>query len=217
MAKDYKHAANKKPGQAPGALHKLLPFLTGLALGLLATFAIYLVQQDNSWRPFQSKTPPPASRTAAQPPATAQTPAKTPAAPAPEASQVPAPRFDFYNILPNKEINISEWEAEEQTLEQTLQQPGHQDPNSVFILQVGSFKQLEAADQVKAQLALIGVTADIQRVVINGQDSLYRVRVGPYSDQQKLNEARLRLQENNLEFMLLKLQADDPRAVGSEG
>ena len=72
---------------------------------------------------------------------------------------------------------------------------------------------MEAADQVKAQLALIGVTADIQRVVINGQDTLYRVRVGPYSDQQKLNDARLRLQENKLEFMLLKLQADDPRVT----
>lgn len=213
MAKDYKNAANKKAEPAPGLLYKLLPFLTGLALGLLATFAIYLTQQDGSWHPFQAKSESPAGQTKAQEPVTAPETTAKPAPSKQEAGELPAPKFDFYNILPNKELNISEYEAEEQT----LQQPGPADANSVFILQVGSFKQLEAADQVKAQLALIGVTADIQRVVINGQDTLYRVRIGPYSDQQKLNDARLRLQENNLEFMLLKLQADDPRAVKGEG
>lgn len=202
MAKDYKNAANRKAEPSAGLLHKLLPFLTGLALGLLATFVIYLSQQDSSWKPFQARP---------EQPQTAAPAAETNTAPGQESS-TPAPKFDFYDILPNKELNLSEYEAEEQT----LQIPGSQDANNVFILQVGSFKQLEAADQVKAQLALIGVIADIQRVVINGQDTLYRVRVGPYSDQQKLNEARLRLQENNLEFMVLKLQADDPRAVRSE-
>jgi cell division protein FtsN len=109
--------------------------------------------------------------------------------------------------LPNKEINISEWVAEDQSLPVSV----NTGENSVFILQVGSFKQLEAADQVKAQLALLGIQADIQRVVINGQDTRYRVRVGPYADQSKLDQERRRLQENNLEYMLLKLQADDPR------
>ena len=93
-----------------------------------------------------------------------------------------------------------------------LQGQAPEDVNSVYILQVGSFKQIKAADQVMAQIAIVGVTADIQRVVINGQDSLYRVRVGPFTDQQKLNEARSRLQQNNIKFILLKLQADDPRA-----
>lgn len=208
MARDYKNVAHKKE-PAPGLLQKILPFLTGLVLGLLATFIIYLTRQDDSWRPFQSAPEPvPIAQPASPVPA-------IPQATEPDArdNPVPPPRFDFYDILPNKELNLSEWVAEEQTLEQSLEQPASQDPDGVFILQVGSFKQLEAADQVKAQLALIGVTADIQRVVINGQDTLYRVRVGPYADQQKLNEARMRLQENNLEFMILKLQADNPRVT----
>ena len=123
-----------------------------------------------------------------------------------EPEQSLEPQFDFYNILPNKEINISEWIAEDQTLGNAVSE----NDNSVYLLQVGSFNQLEAADQVKAQLALLGIVADIQRVVINGQDTRFRVRVGPYADQKKLNQERRRLQENNLEYMLLKLQADDP-------
>ena len=211
MARDYKNAASKKHDNAPGPLRNLLPFITGLALGLLATFIIYLGQQDDSWSPFQGKTEPSQVQpTTPDTPVTEQTTAVNPAPAANAETAIPAPRFDFYNILPNKELSISEWEAEAPVVEPQGQTP--EDANSVYILQVGSFKQMEAADQVRAQIAIVGVTADIQRVVINGQDSLYRVRVGPFTDQQKLNEARSRLQQNGIEFMLLKLQADDPRA-----
>ena len=210
MARDYKNAARKKHDSAPGPLRNLLPFITGLALGLLSTVIIYFSQQNDSWSPFQGKSEP----TQVQPttpdtPVTEQ-PAVNPASAASAETTLTAPRFDFYNILPNKELSISEWEAEAPVVE--LQGQAPEDVNSVYILQVGSFKQMKAADQVKAQIAIVGVTADIQRVVINGQDSHYRVRVGPFTDQQKLNEARSRLQQNNIKFMLLKLQADDPRA-----
>ena len=79
----------------------------------------------------------------------------------------------------------------------------------MYVLQVGSFKEFEAADEVKAELALLGVPADIQRVVINGQDVRHRVRIGPYKSVTKLQEARDRLIENDLDFMLLKLKMDD--------
>lgn len=220
MARDYKNAAQKKQAPASRA-SAVLPFITGLSIGLFVAFIVFLNQSDGSYLPFQSKQPPAVPTPDTQAPVTSQ-PTSIPA--------LPAPTFDFYNILPNKEINISEWVAEEVTVPDTtstqsdqespLQQnnivattPFPMEENSVYILQVGSFKQLEAADQVKAQLALLGVMADIQRVVINGQDTLYRVRIGPYGDADQLNQARLRLQQNNLEFMLLKLQADDPRAT----
>jgi cell division protein FtsN len=220
MARDYKNAAQKKeaPSSRAGAV---LPFISGLSIGLLVALIVFLNQSDGSYLPFQAK-----------PSATAPVPdILTPAArQAASMPALPAPTFDFYNILPNKEINISEWVAEEVTVQEppstqldeegpsqqntiVATTPFPMEENSVYILQVGSFKQLEAADQVKAQLALLGVMADIQRVVINGQDTLYRVRIGPYGDAEQLNQARLRLQQNNLDFMLLKLQADDPRAA----
>lgn len=212
MARDYKNIAQKKTAQ-PSKLAGVLPFFTGLSLGLVVTFIVYLNQSDGSYMPFQAKPEP------TGPAPSANTSNVTTTDSSNNTSQ-PTPTFDFYNILPNKEINISEWVAEEVTVQEMSSSPTAEqekdftmEENSVYILQVGSFKQLEAADQVKAQLALLGVMADIQRVVINGQDTLYRVRIGPYGDAEQLNQARQRLQQNNLEFMLLKLQADDPRAT----
>ena len=74
---------------------------------------------------------------------------------------------------------------------------------------MGSFKEFKAADQVKARLALIGINADIQRVVINGQDVHHRVRVGPYKEREKITQIRERLMADNLEFMLLKLEIEE--------
>lgn len=201
MPKDYKHAPRQKDKRKGSTLGGILTFITGLGLGLVVAVFLYLNQTDSGYIPFMSTddaTPPVQQPTEAPAPQTATV----------EPQQVPEPKFDFYNILPNKELNISEWVAEEESIPETT----NVDDNSVYILQVGSFRQLDAADQVKAELALLGISADIQRVVINGQDTRYRVRIGPYEDQTKLNEERRRLQQNNLEYMLLKLQADDPRS-----
>ncbi|MFT5396753.1 MAG: hypothetical protein ACI85N_001958 [Gammaproteobacteria bacterium] len=201
MSKDYKSVPKQKDKPKGGSFGAILTFITGLSLGLFVAIFIYLNQTDSTYIPFNFKSK------AEKPEVLMQDTVVEVTTPAPEEEGLTIPKFDFYNILPNKELNISEWVADDPALSES----GETDVNSVYILQVGSFKQIEAADQVKAQLALIGISADIQRVVINGQDTRYRVRVGPYAEQSKLNAERKRLMENNLEFMLLKLQADDPR------
>lgn len=123
-----------------------------------------------------------------------------------KVSNVPAPTFDFYKILPDREINISEWVADEQPQEEALQEMPE---DGVYILQVGSFREFESADRLKAELALLGIDPQIQRVVINGQDVRYRVRVGPYKNADRLDDTRQKLSENQLNFMLLKLKAED--------
>jgi cell division protein FtsN len=202
VPKDYKHVPKQKANQGSGPWAGVLTFFTGLALGLLVAFMVYLKLSDGSYMPFMAL--PDVSETRTETSITENQ--QTSEAEQIQTQEPPEPSFDFYSILPNKEINISEWVAEEFTEsdESILEE------NTVYILQVGSFRQYEAADQVKAQLALLGISADIQRVVINGQDTRYRVRIGPFNDQPSLNAERRRLQENNLEFMLLKLQADDP-------
>ena len=50
-----------------------------------------------------------------------------------------------------------------------------------YYLQAGSFRRFEDADRVKAQLALLGVVAGVQRVTINGGETWHRVRVGSYN------------------------------------
>ncbi|MEE9574930.1 MAG: SPOR domain-containing protein, partial [Gammaproteobacteria bacterium] len=121
------------------------------------------------------------------------------------SNDTPPPSFDFYEILPNMEVNVSEWEAEED--EDIKEQSKPSDEKSgIYILQIGSFKQYGAADEIKAKLALMGITADIQRVVINGKDIRHRVRVGPYAESDKLSMVRQQLAENNFNYLLLKLK-----------
>ncbi len=103
------------------------------------------------------------------------------------------------------EINVSEYETGEET--EIVEEPS--DKPVTYILQVGSFKKFEAADEIKARLALLGVKADIQRVVINGQDVYHRVRVGPYNNVSNLEEVQQRLLANNLDFKILKLTVED--------
>jgi cell division protein FtsN len=78
--------------------------------------------------------------------------------------------------------------------------------NPVYMLQVASFRRAEDADRMKASLTLMGLEASIQTVSVNGTDTWYRVRVGPYTDIARLNDARARLHDNNLQSMVLKIR-----------
>jgi len=197
--RDYKNA-RRDAGAGRGAL---MPFLAGLSLGLLVAFGVLLYHRTLGSGPGP-----------AEPPKTAQAPPKEAPA-AKKKEEVPAPTFDFYRILPNREVNLSEWveeappqggaEAKAGTppVQAEEEQPG------LYILQVGSFKTYEAADELKAQLALIGIDADIQRVVIDGEAVLHRVRIGPFRDPARIEETRRRLVANDMDFMVLRLKEEE--------
>ena len=194
-ARDYKHASK---GNAPGG--SLLPFLAGLSLGLLVAFAVFMYGYLQPGGPQR----------AAPSPAVATTPPKKTPEATERAAEVPAPTFDFYKILPNREVNLSEWVEEEPARAGSPpaetappEQPG------LYILQVGSFKTYDAADQLKAELALVGIDADIQRVVIDGQEVLHRVRIGPFRDAARIEETRRRLVAHDMDFMVLRLKEEE--------
>lgn len=199
MPKDYKNIKPQtdKTASSPGG--SILSFLTGLSIGLVVAVFVYV--QDYSITDidfFQNDKP-----------ATANVDSD-PGNQTADVNPTPEITFDFYTELPNREINISEYIAED---EDKVVTPG-KDEEYTYMFQVGSFKEYSTADQVKAQLALIGIDAEIQRVVINGQDSRHRVRVGPYREPIEINEIRKRLYANNLEFMLLKLRMEDTTDEG---
>jgi hypothetical protein len=111
------------------------------------------------------------------------------------------PRFEFYTMLPEMEVAVPAHEV-----------PGHDARKSAegsvsgYVLQAGSFRKLAEADRVKAELALLGMQATIQTVAINGKNKWHRVRVGPFTNVQALNEARATLKSNGLEVMVLKIR-----------
>lgn len=194
MSRDFKNIS--KPDAAPSPLMGyLISTVAGLAVGLLAAFLVYVYKIQ------------PAAE-APQPPTLSTPEAAAPQAETQTKPEVPEPTFDFYTILPERDVNISEWIEETPAANKSVTEPPAEPDGNLYIFQVGSFEDFEAADQLKARLALVGVKADIQRVVINGQETTHRVRVGPYQEQTQIQEIRERLLDNNIEFMLLRLNAD---------
>jgi len=192
VARDYKNAKRAPAEGVP----PWLAFASGLSLGLFVAFLVYLDGRVQ-------RAPEAASGEAASGPPLAAAPE-----PEPEPTAQPAlkPRFDFYTILPEMEVKVPDW--------QPATGGGEGEPTaavepSSHVLQVGSFQGFEEADKAKAELALLGISAEIQRVVINGQDVWYRVRVGPFSAIEELQRVRARLTEAGRDFMLLRIKSGE--------
>jgi cell division protein FtsN len=193
MPKDYKNITSTKKDKPTSNSSQLKSFFAGLTVGLCVALIVYFYQHDLGQQ-----------TQIIQPKVTVETPEPEPS----QTDDTPPPSFDFYQILPNMEVNVSEWEAKQDEDIEEHAEPSTEKPG-IYILQIGSFKQYDAADEVKAKLALMGIEADIQRVVINGKDIRHRVRVGPYRDSEKLSMVRKQLTQNSLNYMLLKLKSEN--------
>lgn len=86
-------------------------------------------------------------------------------------ASAPESRFDFYTLLPTMSVDPLASETPHASKKSILP----------YILQAGSFKTQEQADQLKAILALQGIEAHIQTVRINPSESWYRVYIGPFN------------------------------------
>ena len=188
MPRDYKNIKKDTPKKGSG-FNTFLTFLSGLSLGLLVAVIVFFYRDELA---ASMKLPGFAAEPGPQEVVTASTDNSD------EVSALPEPTFEFYNILPNKEVDISAWITREPEAADSPEEQGN------YILQVGSFKQHKAADEVKAKLALLGFKAYIEPGVINGE-GVFRVRMGPYNNLTHLKSARERLLANNLDFMQMRL------------
>jgi len=78
-------------------------------------------------------------------------------------------------------------------------------PGNRFMLQMGSFRNQADADKMRAQAALAGVVADVQRVTLENGEVLYRVR-SSVLDGVESNRLQQRLKENGITTMLMRLK-----------
>lgn len=82
--------------------------------------------------------------------------------------------------------------------------PSPVDTPGMYVLQMGAFTRQTEAESLRARLALVGMTARIQPVMVDRQ-TYYRVRIGPTDDLAQLNADRARLQRHRFDSILLKL------------
>ncbi|MDE0280875.1 MAG: SPOR domain-containing protein [Gammaproteobacteria bacterium] len=86
------------------------------------------------------------------------------------------------------------------------------EPVSTYMLQAGSFSRPAEADRQKARIALLGLSAGIQKVTIQGRGDFYRVRLGPYASYSRMEDADRRLKGEGIQAIRLKVSRPTPDA-----
>lgn len=133
---------------------------------------------------------------------------------APAPKEVKKSQYDFFTVLPEMEVVVGDEELMEksQRQEQTPVQPetasaaettAAATDTDQYLLQVGSFRTAADAEQMKARLALLGITARVQTVTVNGA-TWHRVRVGPVNGAREAESMRSRLSANKIDSLVMK-------------
>lgn len=109
------------------------------------------------------------------------------------------PVFDFYTVLPDRVLEIDINEIINETKE------GVKKPlaASQYILQVGSFNNFADADELKAQLAFMGLEANLAEVKIKNSQ-WYRVELGPFASSNGLSKTKNVLIKNKIKYLQKK-------------
>ena len=138
------------------------------------------------------------------------------AAPVPDVTtEQQSTTYDFFTVLPEIEVVVTEDEEPEVSTPAQTEQSGDQAsetdpeaetaPKSAYMLQAGSFNSEADAERQKANLALIGLSSTIQKITIQGRGDFYRVRLGPYVNHQKMVDTDERLRQEGIKALRLKV------------
>ena len=107
------------------------------------------------------------------------------------------PTIDFYKVLPQREVEISISDEEREAIENPTI---NKEVVGQAILQVGSFQSASEADSLKAQLAFLGLEANVRSAVVN-EKTWHRVQLGPFASETSLSRAKNLLIENEIKYM----------------
>lgn len=191
MTPPKKKKAKKRTRKASGRKQQPIPgwvwLLVGLGIGLMVAVGIYV----NDRRP---------QATGVDRPATEAGEVRDAKQNNSGMKQDPENRFSFYELLPKFEVVIPE--------EDLNAAPGNRGGaltvTGVYVLQAGSFSSFADADRMKAQLALLGITAYIQKVTVDDR-TYHRVRVGPVAQLGQLNMLRKQLLDAKIEILVIQV------------
>lgn len=119
---------------------------------------------------------------------------------APAVSKPVEPRFSFYKILPEKEVIIPESEIRNMKQEE---KQGTKPAGTSYLIQAGSFANLEDAEKLKAQLSHLKVKSKIESVRIENVE-WHRVKIGPFTSLVDADRTRLYLRSNGIDSVVQK-------------
>lgn len=194
----------RRSGRGNGGTPGWVWMLAGIGLGLV--IAVVFMMRDRIEVPSGPRPNP-----AAQAPGSGEEP----------VAQEPAPRrprYDFYTVLPEREVVVPDAEISaraqaEQQSQQPQTPPATPDPapspaaaSERYVLQAGAFRSSSDAESLRARIALSGLVARVETAAIDG-DTVYRVRLGPYTSASQLESAKQQLAGNGIEAVAIRDRA----------
>ena len=124
-----------------------------------------------------------------------------------DAAATEKPRFDFYKILPGKEEAkpaAPELPVAKGLAAAPAPNAGAAKPSELYYVQAGSYQNQAEADGQKAKLALLGMEASVQTVVLPDKGTWYRVRLGPYDNADEMNRSRAELAKRGFDASVIR-------------
>lgn len=103
------------------------------------------------------------------------------------------PDITFYQTLPDAKVQVDAKPA-----------PLKQQKPYTNVLQAGSFKNIEDAEQRRVEILLLGLEAKIESSENSSGTLWHRLIVGPFASRAELNQARSKLENNRMDTLLLQ-------------
>ena len=220
-----KNTRKRPPQKSSGAFAWML--ITGLLIGLVV-FGVYLkgtglkkikhqLQQHSITAPVVAQViaTQPSNTPSVLSPETVEKLQKQPdVALSPEAANEleDVPQFDFYTILPDKDVVVPEHEILTRTREERANTPAtpvnstihaEEQPKSTiaYMMQAGSFKNSIDAEKLRTNLASMGIESRIERAKV-GDVIWHRIKMGPYTQMSSVSAIRTRLRQSGVDVIV---------------
>lgn len=143
--------------------------------------------------PTPKPKPAPAAKPAAKPSQPVKVETAKPAVPVTDKS---SEHYEFYDLLKDSEVDTSNVDAYTST-------PKTEKLKKRYLLQTGSFRNGQDAEQMRARLILQGLpNVHTKQVTNNDGSTWFQVRVGPFDNRSQLNKAQDKLVRLNIDPLL---------------
>lgn len=207
IKRDYKPASSWKTRRRL-RLHGLIVIVLVMG-GLVGALLVY----------FSQDTPDPIASSGTTAKRDAYVPPDKPPA-------APKPKYDFYNVLPERALIVPE--EDEENAAAPAPRPTPAEPNAdnaaggeggaatatvealpsgnqtSYFVQAGSFRNYADADRRKASLAMMGIPAQIYAYNRDDGAILHRVRIGPIDDRNAVETLQQRLSANDIASIAIR-------------
>jgi cell division protein FtsN len=129
------------------------------------------------------------------------------------------PQFEFYTMLPEKEVLVPEHEimtrvqqervaapteAVETPIDATSPEIPVETPtksNASYMMQAGSFKNSVDAEKMRANLEAMGIEARVEKGKV-GETVYHRIKLGPYAQMTSVSTIRARLKQSGIDVIV---------------